>query len=156
MPKIVGKNSELRQKIIQELRRIIEESRGKLKPKLAIVYGSIARGDWHQGSDIDLLVISESAHPKFTERAKPLQIVVHGFPVEPRIYTMREFEQMLSHGRMTALDALTEGIIIYAEKSYMKGIREKLKQTIEKLKPEKTCNGWKLHITSESDREFST
>jgi hypothetical protein len=47
---------------------------------------------------------------------------------------------------MTALDALTEGIIIYAEKSYLRNVKEKLEQTMEKLKPEKTPSGWKLHI----------
>lgn len=145
MPKLIGKNRQLRQKITHELRKIIEESRETLKPKLVIVYGSMARGDWHEGSDIDLLVISEEAHPKFTERAKVLQTIVHGHPVEPHVYTVREFGELLAHGRMTALDALTEGIIIYAEKNYLKEVREKLKQTREKLKPEKISNGWRLH-----------
>jgi hypothetical protein len=66
--------------------------------------------------------------------------------VEPHIYTVQEFDQLLTHGRMTALDALTEGIIIYAEKRCLKEVKEKLKQTIEKLKPEKTHSGWKLNI----------
>jgi len=33
---------------------------------------------------------------------------------------------------------------LYAQKNYLKKIREKLKQTMEKLKPEKVSNGWKL------------
>jgi hypothetical protein len=142
MSKLIGKDSKLRQEITRKPRKIIEESKEKLKPKLVILYGSIARGDWHKGSDIDLLVISELTHSNLTEATKALQIIVQGHPVEPHIYTVQEFDQLLTHGRMTALDALTEGIIIYAEKSYLEEVKEKLKQTIEKLKPEKhTADG---------------
>jgi predicted nucleotidyltransferase len=138
MSKLIRKNSELCQKIARNLRKIIEESKEKLKPKLVILYGSIARGDWHKGSDIDLLVITELEHPNVAEATKALQTIVHGHPIEPHVYTIQEFDQLLTHGRMTALDALTEGIIIYAEKGYLKNVKEKLEQTMEKLKPEKT------------------
>ena len=53
----------LRQKITKELRKIIEESEETLKPKLVILYDSIAKGNWHKGSDIDMLIISESPCP---------------------------------------------------------------------------------------------
>jgi len=33
---------------------------------------------------------------------------------------------------------------LYAQKNYLKKIRKKLKQTMEKLKPEKVSNAWKL------------
>ncbi|MBS7611940.1 nucleotidyltransferase domain-containing protein [Candidatus Bathyarchaeota archaeon] len=116
----------------------------KLKPKLVILYGSFARGDWHRGSDLDLLVVSDDVPLDYRDRWDILYTVIMGFPVEPHVYTTQEFEEMLVHGRMTVLDALTEGVVVYADEKFMEKVDKMLKETMEKLQPRKISVGWEL------------
>jgi SepF-like predicted cell division protein (DUF552 family) len=67
-----------------------------------------------------------------------------GFPIEPHIYTTKEFKEMLAHARMTIMDALTEGVILYADDDFVKETSETLKRVMEKLQPKKTNIGWEL------------
>ncbi len=60
------------------------------------------------------------------------------------MYTVKEFEEMLSHGRMTALDALTEGITLYADSKFLEKVNTMLKEVIKKFEPKKTNIGWEL------------
>lgn len=144
MYRLSGENREVYEKVVGKLRKLVAETMDDLKPKLVILYGSIARGDWHKGSDLDLLVVSDSVSSNFKDRGDQLFGVIQGFPVEPHVYTTQEFEEMLTHGRMTVLDALTEGAVLYAQKNYLRKIEKKLEETMENLKPEKIDIGWKL------------
>lgn len=134
----------LHEEVVGRLKKYILEAADKLKPKLAILYGSFVRGDWHRGSDLDLLVVSDSVPLDFKDRWDLLYTVIMGFPVEPHIYTTREFEEMLKHGRMTALDALTEGIILYADEDFKRGVDKMLEETMIRLGPKKIDLGWEL------------
>jgi hypothetical protein len=147
MYQIGGENSKLHEKVIGELKRLVAKTKDDLKPKLVILYGSVVRGDWHKGSDIDILLVSDNVPPNFKDRGDQFLTVIEGFPVEPHMYTTREFKEMLNHGRMTALDALTEGTILYAEKKYLKMLKRELEQTMKKLKPEKISIGWRIRGT---------
>jgi len=144
MHQLSGENSKLREKAIRELKKLVTKTKEDLKPKLVILYGSAVKGDWHKGSDIDILVVSDNVPPNFKDRGDQFLTVIEGFPVEPHIYTTREFKEMLNHGRMTALDALTEGTILYAEKKYLKRVKRELEQTMKKLRPEKISVGWRI------------
>ena len=117
MHQLSGENSKLREKAIRELKKLVTKTKEDLKPKLVILYGSAVKGDWHKGSDIDILVVSDNVPPNFKDRGDQFLTVIEGFPVEPHMYTTQEFKEMLNHGRMTALDALTEGTILYAQKN---------------------------------------
>jgi hypothetical protein len=51
---------------------------------------SLARGDFHQGSDLDLIIIKETSK-KFPDRIEEvLGYVPGGIAVEPRVYTPEE------------------------------------------------------------------
>jgi len=134
----------LYEEVVGKLKNLVLEAADKLKPKLVILYGSFVKGDWHKGSDLDILMVSDNAPSNYKDRWDLLYTVIMGFPVEPHIYTTQEFEEMLTHGRMTALDALTEGITLYADEKFMKKTDKMLKETMKKLKPKKTSLGWEL------------
>ncbi len=133
------------EEVIGRLREIVREVEGRLEPKLVILYGSFVRGDWHEGSDLDLLVVSDRVPPSHRDRWDLLYTVIMGFPLEPHLYTTGEFEEMLLHGRMTALDALTEGIILKADEAYEKRIKEMLEETMRRLRPRKIEMGWQVN-----------
>jgi len=134
----------LYEEVIGKLKKLVTEAMEKLKPKLVILYGSFVRGDWHKGSDLDLLVVSDNVPLSLKDRWDLLYTVIMGFPTEPHMYTTQEFEEMLTHGRMTALDALTEGVVLHADDEFLKKVNDLLKETMERLKPRKTSVGWEL------------
>jgi len=142
--KLSPEDRRLYEEVLGRLRSLIAETRDRLKPKLVILYGSFVKGDWHRGSDLDLLVVSDNVPQNFMDRGDPLYAVIMGFPTEPHVYTAQEFEEMLTHGRMTVLDALTEGVILHADKRFMEKVEKMLKETMKKLEPQKIGVGWKL------------
>ena len=110
------------------VRRILR----KLKPRSIILYGSMAKGTYGVGSDIDLLIISDNLPYNFLDRLKLLnEINSTTAPIEALGYTTKEFEKMLRKKHPTALDALEEGIILYDD-----GYLLKIKELFEKIKEE--------------------
>lgn len=144
MRRFSQEDRKLYEEVVGKLKKLLAESMDKLKPKLVILYGSFVRGDWHRGSDIDLLVVSDNVPSSFKDRWDLLYTLVMGFPVEPHIYTTEEFEGMLVHGRMTVLDALTEGVTLHADDKFMEKTNKMLKETVKRFRPRKTSIGWEL------------
>ncbi|MDI6884788.1 MAG: nucleotidyltransferase domain-containing protein [archaeon] len=66
----------MKRKIPEEIKPILEEVKKKLKEiygeKLrgVILYGSYSRGDFSEGSDIDLIILLEDMKDPITEREK--------------------------------------------------------------------------------------
>lgn len=72
----------------------VREALGELEPDIqfAAIFGSIARGTSHAGSDIDLLLIGDLTQSELIERIQPLEERLHreiGF----RLYTRDEFDE---------------------------------------------------------------
>ena len=66
----------------------------ELKPKRIILFGSFARGDFNEGSDVDLIVIGDWQRG-YLDRIKVLpDINEFGLPLEAIGYTEEEFERM--------------------------------------------------------------
>ena len=80
----------------------------------AILFGSYARGEADEYSDIDLIIIAESHRP-FVERFKDFTGLWEASPVkalEVLVYTTEEFETMQAEGNPFISMALEEGKII--------------------------------------------
>ena len=66
----------MKRKIPEEIKLILEEVKKKLKEiygnqlKGVILYGSYSRGDFSEGSDIDLIILLEDMKDPITEREK--------------------------------------------------------------------------------------
>jgi len=87
------------------------EARGIRVDRL-VLYGSYARGDWHEGSDIDVVVISPSfGGMDFWARIK---VISHALwevfePIEPVAMTPEEWDS----GRSMIVDFASKGEVIY-------------------------------------------
>ena len=85
-------------------------------PRQVWLYGSFARGDFHEGSDIDLIIIKES-DKRFIDRIdEVLQYCPAGVAVEPLVYTSGEKEAMLAKGNTFLEQAFAEGVLVYEQK----------------------------------------
>jgi predicted nucleotidyltransferase len=90
--KLCRVNLEDRERIYEQLRQFTHLLKSKHKVKKVYLYGSFARGDFHEGSDIDLIIVGEFEGKMPQRISKILDLT--SLPVEPLVYTESEFEQM--------------------------------------------------------------
>jgi predicted nucleotidyltransferase len=64
---------------------------------LAIVYGSMARGDEKAVSDVDLMIVGDVTLDEVLKRLAPVQGVI-GRPINPTVYSSIEFKRRLQAG----------------------------------------------------------
>lgn len=92
----------------ERVRMLADELRSRYGASLVLLFGSLARGDVHEGSDIDLIVVGDIPG-RFHER--PGQVIeMTELPVEPLCYTQEEFALMLADENPFILAALEEGV----------------------------------------------
>lgn len=100
--------TQLSERIESLVRRIVAHYR----PRKIILFGSAARGDYVDTSDIDLIVVAKS-DKSFVGRLGESAAVIPDPHVDLLIYTPEEFDQMLAEGRRFLLRALEEGKVLY-------------------------------------------
>lgn len=96
--------------IPEALQRAIE----RYAPERAILFGSAARGDADEFSDIDLVLIKKTDQPfldRLVEFARSLPPELTR--VDAFIYTPAEFSDMRERGNPIVLSVLSEGKTIY-------------------------------------------
>ena len=85
-------NIEDHEKIYEQLKKLAHLLKTKHKVKKVYLYGSFARGDFNEGSDIDLIIVGEF-EGKMPQRINKI-FDLTSLPIEPLVYTEAEFEQM--------------------------------------------------------------
>lgn len=65
----------------------------------AFIYGSVAKGEEHAESDIDLMLVGDGlSYSEVMERLEPLEEQLHR-QINPTIYTPEEFSQRIAEGQ---------------------------------------------------------
>ena len=101
----------LDQSILDDIvRRIVEVA----QPKQIILFGSAARGDMNQHSDVDLLVIKEGAHRRHLTGRIYENLYGVGAPVDVVVVTPSDVERYKDSHALIIKPALQEGRVIYA------------------------------------------
>jgi predicted nucleotidyltransferase len=75
-----------------------------------VLFGSAARGDADEYSDIDLIIVKETTQ-RFVRRS--VEAPYFSVPSDIFVYTPQEFEQMKENENPFLLSALEEGIVLY-------------------------------------------
>lgn len=83
-------------------------------PLRIIVFGSFGRGDTREGSDLDLIVVKDTAEC-FFDRIGRVRDAAHGLglDVHPLVYTPTEIGETLTGGNSFLGTALLEGAVAY-------------------------------------------
>lgn len=89
-----------------------------------MVYGSIARGDAREDSDVDVLIISdhEDLDDKFGAK------VYGGKMFMATVFSEKDFEKSLEEDSSFALNVVREGIIIYDQSGFLKRMKNEYKE----------------------------
>ena len=95
-----------------KLKVIIEELKA-YNPEKIILFGSSARGEEDEHSDIDLVIIKKT-QDRFLQRLKKAALLIREpIPVDLFVYTPEEFAQMLDEENSFAQIVIKEGKVIY-------------------------------------------
>lgn len=134
-----------REKIIRELSNKLLEIREMLdssgkKVRILGLTGSFARGDWHVGSDIDVILVCNGVSGPHWKRLDISSIVINNHIVEYHIYSPEEFEILSKDARMPVYDLFNEGIILYADKKYLSKIKRIFSQAVREMRVTKKGN----------------
>jgi predicted nucleotidyltransferase len=79
----------------------------------AIVFGSVARGEADQWSDLDLLIVADTTRP-FLERYHDFEAIYDIWPrLDLLVYTPEEFARMRGEGRPFLEHVLSEGVVVH-------------------------------------------
>jgi predicted nucleotidyltransferase len=87
------------------------------EPEKAWLFGSFARGDYHAGSDVDLLIVKKTERPFLERSAEVLRLCACDLSLEPLVYTPDEVRDMMQRGNPFITQALEEGRVIYEQQS---------------------------------------
>ncbi|MHA1413222.1 MAG: nucleotidyltransferase domain-containing protein [Promethearchaeota archaeon] len=118
MYKSSSKNSIISQKKIRKfLKKLVNKLISNYDISQIILFGSFARGDYHEYSDIDLIIIGYLDDNFFNRIGKVLDLVPPNIELEPLVYTPKEFEKMKENENPFILNVLEEGIILYKKET---------------------------------------
>ena len=96
------------------LKDIVDRILSVTQPEKIILFGSYARGDATEYSDIDILVIQHSDLPRH-KRATPIRLALRGFfpSKDIVVYTPEEVEEWKSASTSFIASVLREGRVLY-------------------------------------------
>lgn len=111
MRRVLKERAREREEAIRLARRYTRRLAKRLGPLTAYLIGSYARGDFNDGSDIDILIISDALPDHPLRRAELLySCLLPG--IEPRGYTAAEFRRLLEKGDPAAREAVERNSVI--------------------------------------------
>lgn len=98
---VVARRRRARARLVDGARALVEQLDPELDVRAVVIFGSVARGDFNDTSDVDLLVIAEQLPDRATERLE----VLGTYPsiVEPVAWTPDEWRARRRHGDPSSL-----------------------------------------------------
>ena len=103
-------------KIQNEANIVVDRIAKNYKPEKVILFGSVARGEEREGSDIDLLII------KKTDKKRPFRVkeifeslrgLNRGYSLDPIVYTPDEIDKRLALGDYFIKEVFKSGKVVY-------------------------------------------
>jgi predicted nucleotidyltransferase len=103
--------------LLNNLISLIERYREKLALRLVVLFGSRARGDYTEESDIDILVVADDL-PRDPREAFSILRDTRYASVNPIGFNTEVFLKKLRSGSTFLIEILDEGTILYADREF--------------------------------------
>lgn len=105
--------AERKELLEKSLERIITVLVKKYRPEKIILFGSLASGDVHEGSDLDLVIIKNTPKRPIERQVEVYGLVKPEVGMDLFVYTQEEFEYLKSIGFSLVNEVLKRGRILY-------------------------------------------
>ena len=116
MPELYWPDNFINRKSNKIVKRFINLIVKKFNLKKIIIFGSFARGDYHKGSDLDLIIVGEFKERFIDRIGKIIELNDSDLEIDVMVYTEEEFQKMIQERRPFIEQALEEGIIVYEKR----------------------------------------
>ena len=116
MSKLCWPDNFINRKTNKIVKRFINLIIKKFNLKKIIIFGSFARGDYHKGSDLDLIIVGEFKERFIDRIGKIIELNDSDLEIEAMVYTEEEFQKMIKERRPFIEQALEEGIVVYEKR----------------------------------------
>lgn len=108
MPVVRSIDPRAREAILHELKELAASLRRDFAVERVYLFGSLARGDEHEGSDIDLCVVGDVPGRAFEQIGEILKRTE--LPVEPIVVRRAVFERYCREGHPLFTRIVSEGV----------------------------------------------
>ena len=108
---------ERKQSLHAELQRIIEVIKTEYRPEKIILFGSMAGGDIHEWSDIDLLIVKDTPKRPIERTLEVFRLIQPKVGIDLFIYTPEEYEILLRERFSFFLSIQKTGKTVYEKRS---------------------------------------
>lgn len=105
-PEVVARRRAVRDELLDEARRFAGSLDPMIEPRFVAVFGSVARGDWNDRSDIDVLVVADGLPSAPLERLDAV-----GLPpsrVEVVVWSVSDWRSEHRRGNPIATEAVAQ------------------------------------------------
>lgn len=114
----------------------------------SVLFGSWARGEAKEGSDIDLLIVSDNVHRKRQKRSQDIlrikKELALPLPLDILLVTQEEcLENFRSHNPLF-LDIACDGIILFDPKGFLRTLFEETRAYIQEKGLVRLPDGWRF------------
>ena len=116
MPELCWPDNFINRKSNKIVKRFINLIIKKFNLKKIIIFGSFARGDYHKGSDLDLIIVGEFKERFIDRIGKIIELNDSDLEIDAMVYTEEEFQKMIKERRPFIEQALEEGIVVYEKR----------------------------------------
>ncbi len=124
--------------------RFVERAAQELRPLALILFGSLAKGDYHQHSDADFCaVLADTPRSPFEGYDRVVACDPSGV-VQPVVYGPDQFRQMVRQANGLALEVMADGIFLAGDEAFRQEIEQIAAHTRERLGIERTLTGWRI------------
>ena len=116
MPELCWPDNFINRKSNKIVKKFINLIIKKFNLKKIIIFGSFARGDYHKGSDLDLIIVGEFKERFIDRIGKIIELNDSDLEIDVMVYTEEEFQKMIKERRPFIEQALEEGIVVYEKR----------------------------------------
>jgi len=133
-----------KEKLKLEAEKLIEQflsQISQLSPKCVILFGSYARGNFTEGSDIDLCVIAQRLSEDELKR-RTLVGLYDTSKINAIGFYPQEFINFLKKRRCFVYDIISDGIVVYDD-GFFEKVKSVYEECIRKFRMIREANGWR-------------
>lgn len=96
-----------------ELVRFVGVILQQMRPRQILLFGSVARGEIHEWSDLDLVVVAESGLPFLDRTKEVIKRVRPKVGMDVLVYTPQEWEQLLRDSPFVREEIAGKARVVY-------------------------------------------
>lgn len=129
---------------VEAVGRFVARATRELQPLALVLFGSLARGDYHQRSDADFcVVLAEPPRSPFEGYDRVVACDPSGV-VQPLVYGPDQFRQMVRQANGLALEVMADGLFLAGDEAFRQELEQLAADVRQRLGIERTPTGWRL------------